>query len=333
MKTHPSRTTYIVCNADSKTGLGHLLRCLSLASQLKRLQQSICLVGHFSDTAQAFIETLKISYNPVQSHLIAIILQSLPNNAQIVLDSYDYQLEDLRTEQHYVLIDDFCRLGYYPVLGVINFTFNATQYDYQNKGAASQALGLNYFLPHPRLKPSRQIFNPDPKKLLIVIGSGDPFQLTIKLLGALNSLNHPLVIRVLTPNNFHVQSKHTLDVYPLQQDINPFFQWADVLITSGGLAKYEAAYVHKPAVVFSQTAGELSETKDFAKADLCFDFGLAESFDGMSFAEKFEKWLSDTAIRKNAFETSHQLFKADSALHAANYVQACFNRSSYEGNL
>lgn len=333
MKNHSPRTIYIVCNADSKTGLGHLLRCLSLASKLKELQQSICLVGHFSDMAQAFIETFDISYQMAQTHKIASILQSLPNDAQIVLDSYDYRVEDLRFEQRYVLIDDFCRLSHYQVLGVINFTFNATQYDYQNKGAASQALGVGYFLPHPRLKPSRQIFNPDPKKLLIVIGSGDPFQLTIKLLEALNSLNYRLVIRVLTPNIFHVQSKHTLDVYPLQQDINPFFQWADVLITSGGLAKYEAAYVNKPAVVFSQTAGELSETKDFAKADLCFDFGLAESFDGMIFAEKFAKWLSDTAIRKNAFETSHQQFKEDCALHAAHYVQACFNRLSYEGNL
>lgn len=324
---------YIVCNAGIDNGLGHLLRCLSLATQLKLIKQRVCFVGYFSEVAQEFIRWLNIEYQAASTDKIATILRSLPTNACIVLDSYDYRVEDLLFEQRYVLIDDFCRLSHYPVMGVINFTLNSTQYDYQNKGAASQALGLGYFLPHPTLKPSRHIFNPTPRKLLIVIGSGDPFKLIVKLLEALNHLNYHLFIRVLTPNVFHFQSKHTLDVYPLQQDINPFFQWADILITSGGLAKYEAAYVHKPAVVFSQTSGELSETKDFAKADLCFDFGLAEFFDEMIFVQRFTKWLGDTVIRKKAFETSHQQFKEDCALHAAHYVQACFNRLSYEGNL
>jgi spore coat polysaccharide biosynthesis predicted glycosyltransferase SpsG len=322
---------YIVCNADSTAGLGHLIRCLSLASQLKALQQSICFVGCFSDTAQDFIKKLEFDYYDAKTNNIATILQLLPSDAGVILDSYDYEAEDLLTGQYYVLIDDFFRLSHYPVLGVINFTINADQYDYKNKGALSQALGLSYFLPHPRIAPCQRSFNSKTEKILILIGSGDPFGLTSQLIEAFDSFEAPFVVRVLTASPMSVKSKHKLEIYPLQQDINPFFQWADCLITSGGLAKYEAAYVHKPAIVFSQNEGEFSETRYFAKATLCFDFGLAEFFDKIVFVEMFKNWLVNADLRKIAFEKSHLQFKADSAFRAACYVQACFSSAGCEG--
>jgi spore coat polysaccharide biosynthesis predicted glycosyltransferase SpsG len=322
---------YIVCNADSTAGLGHLMRCLSLASQLKALEQSICFVGCFSDTARDFIKNLKFDYYNAKTNNIATVLQLLPSDAGVILDSYDYDAEDLLTGQYYVLIDDFFKLSHYPVLGVINFTINAAKYNYENQGALSQALGLGYFLPHPRLNSCHRDFNTKTKKILVLIGSGDPFELTPQLIEAFNSFESRFVIRVLTANPINVKSKHELEIYPLQQDINPSFQWADCLITSGGLAKYEAAYVHKPAIVFSQNEGEFSDTRDFAEATLCFDFGLAEFFDKIVFVEMFKNWLANAELRKLAFEKSHLQFKADSAFRAACYVQACFSSAGCEG--
>lgn len=317
---------YIVCNADNKTGLGHLLRCLSLAKELQMLDKYVQLVGYFSQTAIEFIDSQFLDYQHRNTAEIAKTLKSLPANAQIVLDSYDYQAVDLIATQKTILIDDFCRLSHYPVQGVINFTIHATQYNYKKKGAQAQALGLDYFLPHPTLKTTCSAFNPLPNKLLILIGSGDPTNLVPKMLNALNNLPYHFEIRVLTNKAIQANTKHQLEIYPLQRDINPFYQWADMLITSGGLAKYEAAFVHKPAVVFSQTLGEQAETLDFAKAGLCYDFGLAEVFDGMIFAENFITLLTDIERRVLAFQESQKLFKEDSSARAAEFVQHCLTR-------
>jgi spore coat polysaccharide biosynthesis predicted glycosyltransferase SpsG len=187
-------------------------------------------------------------------------------------------------------------------------------------------LGLDYFLPHPTLKNARKAFNPTPEKLLILIGSGDPTHLVTKLIEALNSVEYCFKIRVLTANSIKVHTKHQLEIYPLQRNINLFYQWADMLITSGGLAKYEAAFVHKPAVVFSQTVGEQAETLDFAKAALCFDFGRAQAFDGTVFADNFTRLLHDVKTRRLAYKHSQKMFKEDSAGRAAQFVQTCLTR-------
>lgn len=315
---------FIVCHADKSSGLGHLLRCLCLAVELRRRYVEVIIVGHFSEQAIEFIRYFNVDYRFKQEICIEQLLKTLPGHANILIDSYELKISKLRGDQKYILIDDFCRFEHYPVAGVLNFTLKACQYNYLLKGAKSQALGLKYFLGHPSLKKVSTPFIDRPQKILILIGSGDPFGLVERVIRAILCLNRNFQLKVLGGEVSASLNTQDINVYGPQKDIDGFYQWADVCITSGGLAKYEAAYLAKPAIVFSQTEAELKETVEFSEAGLCFNFGLASEFCGQSFTQSFVALLENPERRKSAYKKALQVFPKDSAKNAAQYIIDCF---------
>lgn len=324
MPAKNSPTIWIVCNANEITGLGHLMRCISLSRCLQSLGQSVQFYGDFSSKAQELLNHWGLSFS-LDGNPISILLQTLPSKSLVVLDSYQYVSADLNPEHFYVLIDDFCRLNTYRVSGVINFTLMSYLYDYKTKGAASTALGLEYFLPNPALTKPTIRFQTTINNVLILIGSGDKMNLIPKILNALNLIQQPLSLRVMTAKGVELKSHHALDIQPIQTNIDPHYRWADLCITSGGLAKYEAAYLGKPAAVISLNATEQGETENFAKAHLCFNFGLIDDFDGATFAKEFEILLHNNVARHEAFKACQKSFYADSCDRAARFVCDCFN--------
>ncbi|GAB6069743.1 hypothetical protein JCM30760_08400 [Thiomicrorhabdus hydrogeniphila] len=324
MSFDKKETIYIVCQSNESTGLGHLIRCISLTKSLQKTGQNIQFYGDFSSKGQVWLENSELEF--VQSSMnIAELLTVLPSCSNVVLDSYQYDAKDLNPNLNYVLIDDFCRLTNYLVAGVINFTLMASSFDYQSKGASTVALGTKYFLPNPSLSQPVYEFCREIKNILILIGSGDKFDLIPKIIKALDSIQQPIHLRVITDKKGLKQSTHQIDVLPFQAEINKHYDWADFCITSGGLAKYEAAYLGKPSAVISLTESEQIETEHFAQADLCFDFGLVNNFEEIIFAKKLNNILNNIAIRQQAFKACQNHFYINSSDKAAQFVLDCFH--------
>lgn len=325
MSDQSSEPIYIVCYATAETGLGHLIRCMSLARQLTQLHEMVVCVGEFSVFACQLMAYFDVPYQQT-SVSVNHLLRSLPNRAKVVIDHYDLKESDLLSEHHYVLIDDYCHLNRYPVAGVVNFTLHADQYDYVAKGAKSQARGLSFFLAQPSIQRSLDHGISYPEKLLIVIGSGDPLGLIPKILVSLANSDHLFFIRVLTNNTLVLphSCQHHVEFVALQADINQHYEWADFCITSGGLAKYECAFLGNPAAVISLTAAEHQETKDFAQAGLCFDLGLGMSFDGTGFAYSLDRIFQEGSLRQTMMMHCKQRFSSSDAFATSHYVLDCF---------
>lgn len=313
---------FVVCHANNTTGLGHLFRCISLFKNLNDYFD-IEFYGNLSLNAKSILKSFNINYNN-NAMSTAQALKALPKNSYAVIDAYDDYIEHLDPTSYYVLIDDFCRLATYPVLGVINFTLNSFSYNYLDKGAISVATGLNYFLPNPTIKQETSCFKTKIKKILILIGSDDKFNLTPRILLALDKVDSFLNIRVIKKNTSTLESKHHLDVYPIQPDINKHYQWADFCITSGGLAKYETSFLSKPAAVISLTEYELIETKSFSNANLCFDFGFVGDFHIENFYIAIKNLLKNEIIREAYFNACRNAFTINSRNNAAAYLLNCF---------
>lgn len=318
---------WFVCQANEKTGLGHLIRCISLANELVRFGKEVNFYGDFSNQAQILLNSWKLNFT-LDNRSILELLKNLSSCSQVILDSYQYVSSDLNPSHSYVLIDDFYRLENYPVVGVINFTLMAYLYDYKKKGAHLSALGPEYFLPNPALKKPTYKFHSTIKNILILIGSGDKLNLTPKIINALNYIQQPLKLRVITPENFNEDTYHELDILPIQSNMEPHYRWADFCITSGGLAKYEAAYLGKPAAVISLTELEQDETEKFSIGKLCFDFGLVNNFNSIVFSKRFDELLKCEAVRREAFNNCLHIFSADSRDNAAQFVCYCFSLRS-----
>ncbi|MBU3848349.1 MAG: hypothetical protein H9855_15550 [Candidatus Acinetobacter avistercoris] len=327
MAVNKISTIWFVCKANKVTGLGHLIRCISLANGLVKFGKKVNFYGDFSNQAQKLLNIWNLSFT-LDNKSISELLKKLPFGSQVILDSYQYASSDLKPSHSYVLIDDFCRLENYPVVGVINFTLMAHLYDYKKKGAHFSALGPEYFLPNPALKKPIYTFQSTIKNVLILIGSGDKLNLVTKIISALNYIQQPLNLRVITPKKFNGKTHHALEILPIQSNIEPHYRWADFCITSGGLAKYEAAYLGKPATIISLTKLEQGETEHFSRKKLCFDFGLVNNFNSMVFSKRFDDLLKCEAVRREAFNNCLNIFSADSRDNAVQFVCYCFSLRS-----
>jgi len=315
---------YILCDGNSASGLGHFMRCCALANAMSTQHCRPHLLGDFIPTAQQLAAMLEIELTvnetPIQKRP-----ETLPPASDIILDSYVCQPGALDTRHRYVLIDDFCRFDSCPVLGVINFTVDAHQYDYGALGAHAQALGTRFFLPHPLIGPPCDACTPEPKNIMVMIGSGDRHGLAPRILKALSSVGS-FQIRVIGSHSDATRNKFPqVEFITPTPEIGRHYEWADFCITSGGLAKYECAWLGKPAAVISQTPGEQAETKQFQRHGLCFDLGYCTDVTAEKTAEKLANILSDRHARQQAHESCRQHFSNDSPRAAAEFILECLN--------
>jgi spore coat polysaccharide biosynthesis predicted glycosyltransferase SpsG len=316
---------FILCDSNSSSGLGHLVRCISLAEELTNIYH-IVFLGDYSETAQRILTKYQQSYL-LQTAVLSDRILLLPENSLVIIDSYQLQTSMLRSDLRLILIDDFCELNAYPVDGVINFTINAVNYNYCLKGAKNQALGLDYYLPHPAIKKQYLSAKPEVRKILIIIGSGDQYGIANRLLDFFESIECSYDFVVLGTNNALDCKSRPFKVthIPMTTNIIENYSWADLCITSGGLAKYECAYLGKPSLVISLTENELLETSFFAAYGFCYDAGLYSELKKNTFLKHFQSVLSESKVVNANPECSLRKFSKNSAERAATFVVDCFS--------
>lgn len=316
---------FILCDSNSGSGLGHLVRCISLAEELTN-NYHVVFLGDYSETAQRILIKYQQSYL-LQTPVLSDRILSLPEKSLVIIDSYQLQPSMLRSDLRVILIDDFCELTAYPVEGVINFTINAVNYNYTQKGAKKQALGLGYYLPHPAIKNNVLNGNALVRNILIIIGSGDQYGISNQLLDFFESIECSYDFVVLGTNiGLDCKSRSFKVTHiPMTTNIIENYAWADLCITSGGLAKYECAYLGKPSLVISLTENELLETSFFAAHGFCYDAGLYSKINKNTFLKHFQSVVSESKVVKVDSECSLRNFSKNSAERAATFVVECFS--------
>lgn len=320
MKT---KLIYFLCDANEQSGMGHLLRCVALARALIATDIKVIFIGDFGLTAQAFATYFKVSLQQNKASVVKRA-QQLQQPSAILIDSYNFVPTELPTQHRYVLIDDFCQHGAYPVEGVLNFTLAAADYNYLLKGAQHQALGLKYYLPHPAISELKLVDTvSNIKKILIMIGSGDVDKVGVRIADLLNSLDLNLQIKIVgkPPVGMTLPYKFIAATPRVDQ----LYCWADFCITSGGLAKYECAFLGRPAAVISLTKAELAETIQFSRAGLCFNLGSSNDFCQQDLCVQLTRLLDSKSQRLAASVACTQIFSEGSAENAAVFALACFN--------
>lgn len=313
---------HILCDGNSEVGFGHFMRCCALAHALAGKQRHPQLLGDFADIARELAARLGIELTP-NTDPVQKRSAILPPHSDVILDSYVCRPGALDPRHRYVLIDDFCDFDHWPVAGVINFTVNAHHYNYLALGAGAQALGTEFFLPHPLIGQQSQSCSQSPKNILVMIGSGDRHGLVPRILKALSAFSS-LDIRVIGSNPDSANSTFPkVEFIAPTPDIGQHYAWADFCITSGGLAKYECAWLGKPAAVVSQTPGEQAETLQFERHGLCFNLGYCTEVTSDGLAARLATILADRHTREKAHESCRQHFSSDSPRKAAEFVLDC----------
>ncbi len=312
----------LLCDATLQTGLGHFMRSASLAQAMAEQGVPTTFIGEFQPLALELATQLGIEIEPSTASIEQRARQ-LPAGSRIIIDSYQYDPQTLPTEHQYVLIDDFCCFENYPVAGVVNFTINARQYDYISRGAGAQALGPVFFLPNPMLERSVGPPRENIRNILIIIGSSDRHGITSRILDALTTTT-AYNLRVIRNHTEALQKNFPkVQFVPPTHDIGAHYDWSDFCITGGGLAKYECAWMGKPAAVISQTEAENAETRQFSSRNLCFDLGFAQQLTSDQIADGLREVFENTEHRRAAHIACLFDFTQNSAGRAAAFTKQC----------
>lgn len=279
MRTNNSDEQLIViCEANSDVGFGHFFRCLHLADSLRNSYGiNAYWVGNITPSLVGLLHE-RNQQHIFTSNFDNAITEAQSLNAHAVLcDSYqlaESHIQQLRHKFKVCIVDDFGTSALAYADTVINFTVSAPRYNY---AAKQQLLGPRFFLCDEALNRVRKRrlnqteFNVDKINLLIAIGGHDRLSMG-PYIADLFLLDNKYAVTLLGPYS-SVKSNKKLLHFNRSNDMPSLYKKADLVVSGGGLIKYESAYCGIPNIVVAQTPEQFSETIEFEAVNLCHAVG------------------------------------------------------------
>lgn len=189
------KKVFIRADGSARIGLGHIMRCISLAHMLRDDFSIHFFAIEIPDSLKN--EILQNGWNITEIAKESDFSNVLTGNEIVVLDGYqfdsDYQKEIKKKGSKLVCIDDFHDQYFYADI-VINHAPGLTEDEYQSESYTKYLLGPEYAL----LRPEFLNGHPDEKKrnietvknIFVCFGGSDAKNLTTKVLSWIPSNGH-----------------------------------------------------------------------------------------------------------------------------------------------
>lgn len=189
---------YIRADGSANTGLGHIVRCISLAHMLKSDFSIYFSVLDIPDSLKSEINQCGWDVTVIEKE--SDFINELTGNEIVVLDGYQFDSNYQRQIKHIgsklVFIDDLHNQHFYADL-VINHAPGVTVEDYDGESYTKYLLGLDYALLRPEfLNNNSQEINKSNsiKNVFICFGGSDFKNLTAKVLSWLPSKYYSVTV-------------------------------------------------------------------------------------------------------------------------------------------
>ncbi|MBI3631444.1 MAG: DUF354 domain-containing protein [Candidatus Staskawiczbacteria bacterium] len=269
-----------VVDANSKIGMGHLIRCLALAEELdKKLNCHITFLIRKSVVGRR--EVLKYGFE-VKKRLsdenADVIITSLPNIEQ----AYSKQLK--KKTKLLVILDESPKTIFFADIVVRGTTVP----EFSKRGSDRKIkflLGPDYVILNDKLRKfnlKHKKIKPVVKSVLITVGGGDLNNLTPKIMSALNNFNSIEKMVIVGPTFRKTSSIARYKNYNVKYSVTNMAELmfsADLAISGGGMTLYELASVGTPTIVLCQTPDQLIEANIFQKKNAIINLGMGKKID------------------------------------------------------
>lgn len=291
-------------DCDGSVGFGHFSRCLSLARVLRASARSaqVAFWGRYDAFAKRTLKRYRIPRlkAPARGYAArdaAAAFAASRDFDLLLIDSY-------RPEQAYLdaLRGQRCKLAVMDDRHVLDLSgadlaicFRAGA-ELEPHGAKQEALGLRYLIVKPELRAIRRRnlgrkTNPIGNALVFFTGrDADPALLKKAVAATLQALPGSRV-SYITKDGLPLKGLERARPRRSRSDIEKLYAEADLIVTGGGLVKYESAYCGIPNVALSQTALQDQDTKILAARNLTYDLGMAEGFDVAKVAAQLARFV------------------------------------------
>lgn len=265
----------ILIRADGspKTGSGHIMRCMTIAEQLKDRVQ-ICFVTASEESVSLIenrgfnVEVLKGCYTENRIEEIDELRQLIINKKAklLLVDSY------LVTEGYFEGLKDLVKLAYlddlgekvYPTDIIINYNVFANESDYLQKysmQATECLIGPSYIPIRSEFTQEQYEIRQGLKDVLLLTGGGDYYNLAEKFMDTFGRCEELKHINFHLVCGYYNNQKETLKrkvrqynnfcLYENVQDIWKLMRKCDCAVTAGGTTVYELCAVGVPIIGYT----------------------------------------------------------------------------------
>lgn len=302
---------YIRCDGSPEIGLGHVVRCMSLAHMLTDDFSIHFYVLEIPDSLEN--EIIQYGWEITVLEKEPDFLNKLTGNEIVVLDGYqfdsDYQKQIMSKGCKLVCIDDFHDQYFYADL-VINHAPGVTVEDYEGESYTKYLLGPDYALLRPEFlnSNSQEIKNSKGiKNVFICFGGSDCKNLTAKVLSWLPSKDYSVTV-VLGNAYSHkgklnqvIEEREDLKI-ALKNSLNgkemrSELEKADLAIVPASGISLEALMVGVPTIIGHYTSNQVGMYEVLATRKGFYDAG---DFSKFNFLDAFNSVTENYQCPENA---------------------------------
>jgi len=322
----------IRADASAEVGTGHLMRCLALAQGWKaRGGQVVFVTACESEVlCQRLLDEgfqvvmLEQSYPDPYDWEHTLQVLAAHSDAWLVLDGYHfdpvYQRQIKEAGHRLLVIDDMAHLDHYYADVVLNQNINAERLHYACESYTRLLLGTRYVLLRSEFLAWQGWQREIPKvarKVLVTLGGGDPDNVTLKVIQALQQVNVDdletvVVAGASNPYFRELQSairNPQSAIRVVQNVINmpKLMAWADMAVSAGGSTCWEMAFMGLPSLILVTAGDQRTVAAGLHERDVMVSLGWWEQVRDQEVVELLGWLLEDATKRAEMSQLGQQL--------------------------
>jgi UDP-2,4-diacetamido-2,4,6-trideoxy-beta-L-altropyranose hydrolase len=308
-----------------------MMRCLALSQAWRRSGGSTIFV--FAESTDALearlgeegVQSVRISVAPGTKEDAAETAKvgRSQNASWIVADSYNFGLDFQRRIQaaglRLLFIDDYGHAGEYSADLILNQNLAADAALYARRGSRTRLLlGPRYALLREEFRRWHNWHRQIPavaRKVLVTLGGSDPYNVTIKVVHALQQLLHVQAKVVVGPSNPHIQSLRSsiahspeaIDLIVNAKNMPELMAWADMAVAAGGSTTWELVFMGLPTVVIVLAENQAASARRLHDVGAVFSVGHAHECSPEVLSKVLSNLVKDTLSRRNQSECGRLL--------------------------
>lgn len=284
---------YIRADANEIIGTGHVMRCLSIAEEVRRQGEEVTFI--IADERTEMIITEKgfqiICLSSVWNDLDKEIDKLLQVIAEysislLLIDSYYVTKEYLETLHRYIriaYIDDLNQF-IYPVDYLINYNIYAENLDYPNQYRKADfletkfMLGCSYAPLRPEFSNVQRVIKNKVSKILITSGGTDNYNVVGNILESLSArtwfseMDYYVILGRFNIHKSELEERwrNSKNVHLLSNVDNmvDYMKSCDIAVTAGGVTTYELCACGIPSVMYTLADNQLQIAQTVSEQDL-----------------------------------------------------------------
>lgn len=300
-------------NVGQGTGVGHLVRCCSLAYELQNIgHKCYFLLAHFDLAVVPFLAGLEYEY---LFHSEQIRNRSIFENAQndalltlqfisnkhidwLILDDYllskEWEVIFYGHGTKLMVIDDLCREHLCDALLDFRWRGESTEQTYEGliPKQANKLIGPQYALLSSQYRYNDQVKSSEVFTVLVGVGGGGDSRICLDIISALLQLTKTIDIIIKPILGPLTENKQLFDIFKYNKhvkpitdcfDLYPHLIECDLYIGAAGGILYQLLALNKPALTFSLTSNQQTPLADlegighYFHCDSGFDISLLAS--------------------------------------------------------